>query len=219
MDKELQKRPNNNGNELPTETAPFSLGKTKSAMHDVLTASCDPRQVLKELQTLLPKIIGGTPDYQKKQDVQNIIRKGLSIQELENHYRLAEAVDDQYNTLVIQLAHDLAIEFDCQHPSEKALAGAAAGSYVSILHMSRNLTAALQVDTLSPIRNTYMAILGKELDRAHRHLVTILATLKHLKTPPLEMHIKTQTAFIAQNQQVNADKGSNDKTNENVEPK
>jgi hypothetical protein len=46
--------------------------------------------------------------------------------------------------------------------------------------------------------------MGKELDRAERHFFTALNTLKQIKSPMLEMNIHAKTAFIAQNQQINA---------------
>jgi hypothetical protein len=46
-----------------------------------------------------------------------------------------------------------------------------------------------------------------------------IATLKQIKSPNVEMNIRTKNAFIAQNQQFNANTPPNPKENENNESK
>ena len=52
--------------------------------------------------------------------------------------------------------------------------------------------------------NNYYNFLSKEIDRAQRQYITGLQTLKQLKSPSLPVTIKTTTAYIAENQQVNS---------------
>ena len=72
--------------------------------------------------------------------------------------------------------------------------------------------------SISSEKNGYLAILSKELDRAHRQLITALTTLRQIKNPPIEFNVKAKTAFVAQNQQINAINNPIQQ-NENIEPK
>ena len=56
-----------------------------------------------------------------------------------------------------------------------------------------------------------MAVMGKELDRANRHYLTAIQTLRMLKQPPMQLNIRANTAVVGQNQIVQA--------NTNNEPK
>ncbi len=47
----------------------------------------------------------------------------------------------------------------------------------------------------------YLSVLSKELDRANRQYISALQTLYSLKQPPLSVSLKTDTAYLA-NQQV-----------------
>jgi hypothetical protein len=58
-------------------------------------------------------------------------------------------------------------------------------------------------DGVSSEINGYCAVMSKELDRANRHYLSALATLKQLKSPPFQIQVRTQNAFVAQNQQIN----------------
>ena len=46
--------------------------------------------------------------------------------------------------------------------------------------------------------------LGTEIDRAHRQFQAAMQTLRMLKAPPLKVNFRTDTAYIAQNQQINS---------------
>jgi hypothetical protein len=49
-------------------------------------------------------------------------------------------------------------------------------------------------------------MIGKQLDRANRHLLAAYQVLVQLKRPPLQVNVKTKQAFFAQAQQFNAAK-------------
>ena len=59
-------------------------------------------------------------------------------------------------------------------------------------------------------RTKYLAMLSKQIDRANRQFLSALTTLKQLKTPSIEMNIKTNTAFVSQNQQINSKNETNE---------
>ncbi len=49
----------------------------------------------------------------------------------------------------------------------------------------------------------YRNYLSKELDRAHRQFLSALETLKAIQQPAMKVNIKTNTAFVGENQQFN----------------
>ena len=61
-------------------------------------------------------------------------------------------------------------------------------------------------------------MLSKEVDKAHRQLIMALTTLKQIKNPPVEFNVKAKTAFLAQNQQINA-VNNPVQQDENINPK
>jgi len=60
------------------------------------------------------------------------------------------------------------------------------------------------IEWLSPEKNGLYANYSKEVDRAHRQFMMAITTLKQMKSPTPQINVRTNTAFVAQNQQVNA---------------
>jgi hypothetical protein len=85
-------------------------------------------------------------------------------------------------------------------------------AYIRVLDNSRRLNNELNGQNITPNRNIYIANLSKQIDRANRQYISALLTLKQLKSPNVEMNIKTNNAFISNNQQINVNK------NENIKP-
>jgi len=133
---------------------------------------------------------------------------------LDTQIPLWESVNYRYASLATSFSENLVKEYNCNTPSEKALAQVIANAYVRIFEYS---------NTLESFRNRavntnlvgYYSIISKELDRANRQFITALTTLKQLKAPSLELKVMVKNAFIAQNQQFNA----NQNNNENIKPK
>ena len=76
---------------------------------------------------------------------------------------------------------------------------------------------------VSDILNGAYKVASQELDRANRHFINAVATLKQLKSPTMNIQVKATNAFVAQNQQVNTASPEpsvgNEKVYETVEPK
>lgn len=140
---------------------------------------------------------------------------------LENHFPLLQLVAKRYMPLVIEFAKQLTIEYDCKTPSERALVQITVIAYAKILEFTGRLSDNLNANDpwLSHEKNGLKSVLGKELDRANRRFITALTTLKQLKAPSLEISVKAKTAFVAQNQQINATNNPNTKENEIIDPK
>jgi hypothetical protein len=140
--------------------------------------------------------------------------------ELDTHLALAQTtIDNARATLVVEFCRQIIREYNCQTPSEKALAELIAGAFVRQLTCAERLKDYIQLDFLSSERNTFMANLSKELERATRAFLFALTILKQIKSLPTMLNVKTTTAFIAQNQQINATNNKSISENENIKPK
>lgn len=122
---------------------------------------------------------------------------------LETCYPLAQTTAPAYRGFIVNLTKEIELEFKCITASEKMLAQNIASAYVRGMQFTEKLNNFLLGDQLSHERNGYYALISKEIDRAQRHYLNNLMALKQLKTPPIELNIKTNTAFISQNQQIN----------------
>lgn len=183
----------------------------------------DPTLIMKELsEDLLPQIKSGKADKEVYKKATEAVSKALMVYGLETHYPLAETVNKSYRPLAIEFSRQLIQEFDCKTPSEKALAQIVVNAYLRVMDSSKKFNNCYEAsEYLSKERTNHLSVMSKQLDRANRQFITALATLKQLKTPSLEINVRTKIAFVAQNQQLNINPPDKDNTNkdENVEPK
>lgn len=182
--------------------------------------TCDPDFMLENATEKVNAYLAAPEKEAKefKKDMLENHKEALNIFGLETHYPLADMVGKSYRPLVIEVARKIEKEYDCKAPSEKMLAQTIAGVYGKIIEYSRQLTACTQELMISNEKNAFYAMLSKELDRAHRQLITALVTLRQIKHPPMELNVKAKTAFVAQNQQINAVNNPIPQ-HENIEPK
>jgi hypothetical protein len=169
----------------------------------IATLPDDPKAILQNLNNKIEQ-------YKKQGDLSPEILKGLTelayktmmMRGLDNHYPMAETIT-QNRPLIIEFATRLVEEYDCKTPTEKSLAQVAAGAYGRIVEYSRLFNNCQRLEYLSHEKNGYYSILSKELDRAQRHFITALTTLRQLKSPDIKVSVRANTAFVAQNQQLN----------------
>ena len=135
---------------------------------------------------------------------------------LDNYYPLAKTIGVEYTALVLGFSRQITKDYDCKTSGEKALAQVVVNAYIRILEYTRRLDFCKKIDYLSREVVNFYSMLSKELDRANRHFITALTTLKQLKDPTLKISVKTESAFIAENQQLNNIKIQQD---ENIKPK
>jgi hypothetical protein len=136
---------------------------------------------------------------------------------LDQHIILAESLNsDKYRTLVIEIANQLVKEYECKTSSEKMLAQTAAWAYCRMLEYANKLNGITRQEYLSSVKTGHYAVLSKEVDRCVRQYLSALNTLKHFKQPSLSVTFKAQNAFVAQNQQINADRKPETKEQNNV---
>jgi len=130
--------------------------------------------------------------------------KVLVVVGSDSHYNLANTTDETFGVLAVDFCKQIIQEYKCETPSEKALAELLTSAYIRYLRVANRLDTGISSDYLSKERNAFMTILSKELDRAFRAYLAALTTFKQIKSHPIRLNIKATTAFVAQNQQVNA---------------
>lgn len=158
--------------------------------------------------TMLEQLVEIIPDAQQGKNMKRydeLLQASTQIVNLENHMLLFKTTTESYRTFAIEFADRLIVEYDCNSPDEKALVQLITSAYIRALQYAEMLS----INTSGggkPItheRNNYYNFLSKEVDRAQRQYITGLQTLKQLKLPNLPVTIKTNNAYIAENQQVN----------------
>lgn len=128
------------------------------------------------------------------------ISLAMSLYEFDNAGLLVTGVSEEYRTFVNDFSKKLQLENDCQKESEKSLAHITALNYVRIMQIQAKIRAYLSKDSVTDIGVGYLNVMSKELDRAERHYLTSLQTLRMYKMPQLAVNISTQSAFVGNNQ-------------------
>lgn len=183
----------------------MTIEEVKRAVKSCAIASGDPKEVLKRFgKTLTEWRDTKKPSKELTDRMHSQAAQALQTVALETHYLAAEVVGENYRTFVIDLTNQLIEEYQCGTASEKTIAENIAISYGRVLELSRATTSMARQEYTTHEKNVYYSVLSKELDRAQRQFTSSLLVLKQMKSPTLEVNIKAGTAFIAQNQQVNA---------------
>lgn len=108
-------------------------------------------------------------------------------------------------TTIALLARQLMNEHGCRTASEKAVARVAANAYTRIMENSRVLADLVRHESATQLYINLYATVSKELDRATRQFDTSISTLLRMKSPAMKVNVVAKTAFVANNQQINAD--------------
>ena len=198
----------------------FTVDEVRNIVKEDLRLTSDPDFIFEKATEKYNAWVDA-PDKEAKameKDMKEINEKALLALGLETHHPLADMANQRYRGLAIEVARQLEKEYDCKAPSERLLAQTVAGIYIKIIEYSTQLRGCIQETSLSNEKNAFYSMVSKELDRAHRQLITALTTLRQIKNPPIELNVKAKTAFVAQNQQINA-VNNPVQQDENINPK
>lgn len=165
------------------------------------------RDIIEDLgENILPKLYSGNKRQQKETRLvfDKQLGKAIILCGLDSHHVLGRTFKEDLRPLVLEFCNQLVKEYDCKTYSEKALAEIAAGAYVKHLRYSARIEGFIDDPWLSHEKNGCMAILGKQIDRSIRTYIGAIQILRQLKNPPVDFNVIAKTAFISQNQQINA---------------
>src|SRR3989344_2670753 len=178
--------------------------RTHEEVREALThrrTTTDPLVVLDEADKELHKH-GSGANYDLSP--QNNLFKALTLLEFENGVLLTAVVKEQYATFGIDMMRQLQKEYACTSISEKALAELVTISYIRPLEIQARINSYLSMGSFTGDGVRYLAVMSKELDRAHRHYMTAIQTLRSMRQPPMQVKINADTAIVGQNQVVQA---------------
>ncbi len=171
-------------------------------------------------EDLLPKFLEANEKEERKlkDEFNKMAREILFALETETHAALMETFWSQYRGLSKELSTQIIKDYNAVTSAEKALAEVIANAFIRIIDNSRRLNNYLgnpeEVTLINEDRTKYLAMLSKQIDRANRQFITAFTTLKQMKSPTLELNVKTKIAFVAQNQQINVDRKDDVENNE-----
>lgn len=155
----------------------------------------DPIAILRQAQHDLDN----SPEAQDM-TTKSSLYKALTLFEFDKGILMTSAVPEKYRSFSIELSRSLQKEYQCETASEKATAELVALSFIRTLEIQNKINSYLGRGEITDMGVRYLAVLSKELDRANRHYLSSLQTLKMIKQPAIEVNIKTQTAVVGQNQ-------------------
>ena len=185
--------------------------------------SIDPRTLLRDLDKSIKKYNTAENKNDAEKELLTKMNEALPVVALDTHYALAAATIEDLRPFAIDFANQLVTEYECKTATEKALAEAIAAAYIRILEFTGYMTRMVRDKHCSMILSGTYKVASQELDRANRHFLNAVATLKQLKTPVMNIQVKATNAFVAQNQQVNTtspeSSTGNEKVYETVDPK
>lgn len=191
----------------------YSPKEAREMIPNMLKTPIDIEYVLENLgKDLLPKYLNGN-EKEKEEAMKKL--QGMSVDlfrslELETQVGLMESIDERYRATAKNLTEKIILENDCKKTEEKMLAEVIVSAFIKILDNSRRLTNEYNCVNITPNRNNYIATLSKQIDRANRQYLSALMSLKQLKSPSINMSIKTNNAFVSSNQQINVNKKNNE---------
>lgn len=194
------------------ELKPYSEEEAKKVIISRITFPNNRQSLIKELkEEIIPKCIDETnPEHEKATKLfGEKAMLFMRIFENESHVALMESVNENYQMMSKEMSEQMIKEFDCKNEAERSLVKLIVNAYIRVLDNSRRLNNELNGQNITPNRNIYIANLSKQIDRANRQYISALLTLKQLKAPNVEMNIKTNNAFISNNQQINVNKDEN----------
>ncbi len=157
----------------------------------------DSRYVLMQAD----KEMGGN-EGAKEFDSESNYYKAMTLFEFDKGVLLMNALHGLHRVFALEFSKNLQTEYNCQTPSEKALAETVALNFSRVLDTQRRINMFIEKNSLSEIGLGYLKYLSIESDRAQRNYLASLEALRTLHNPAFEVNIKANTAVVGQNQAV-----------------
>jgi hypothetical protein len=180
----------------------YGVAEAKDFILYYTKSSTDPDENLKKFaEKYMPVVYSGKYDEKTQDEMIRSISDLSTTFSTDTGYILMESLGKDYHGLAIQMRRELQQEFDCKKPSEKALVDMVVNAFIKKLSYSKRMENNQKY--VGAEYDGYRNYLSKEIDRAHRQFLSAMETLNIIKQPALKVNIKTNNAFVSENQQFN----------------
>lgn len=186
----------------PTKPLVSETKQQKSYIEEFIL-SYDPKDIIKHAEEENNTIKRGDYTPVSSNSNPNLI-KALTLNEFNIGVLASAVVGEIYKTFVIDLMRKFQEEYNCTKPSEKTMCEFVAINYVRTLEIQQRLNNALSLGITNDNIIKFIATMSKELDRANRHYLTAIQTLRMMKQAPMQITVKANTAIVGQNQIIQA---------------
>lgn len=186
---------------------PLNREEVEEMLKNKIKLDSDPELIIENLGKTYSKLLNATKkeEADAMEEAERETKEALMMKSIETHVCAIETAGKEYRPLVTTMTKQFIAEYQAETPSEISLAQIAAIEYVRSMEFAKAINCVLRIEYLSQEKNGYYSLLGKELDRAERRMISAISTLKQLKTPTVNVKLNAKNAFIAENQQINAD--------------
>lgn len=198
-----------NKNSITTKREDFI--KEKEFVLDIEARMRDVTNLSKEFDVVHAEMKKASGQERKEISTRlvSVFNKISTTFELDTHSAISNSPDEQFKILSFNFCEQLIKEYNCDTPSRKAIAEVATSCFIRYLRTLQLIHRVIA----QPTQQAYITATSKELDRSYRGFVGSITLLKQFNNPTIELKIKTDNAFIANNQQINAI-NKDDKNNE-----
>lgn len=163
-----------------------------------LSTGFDPDNVLRCGDKEIKEKIGDNVSLQPSDNVY----QALTLFEFDKGILMASSIPNLYKVFAVDFLRKLRTEFNCQTPSENATAELATINFIRTMDIQKRITAYLEKGTIDKIGSKFIELMSLELDRANKHFLTSINSLKTIRQPTYNFSFNAQTAVIGQNQMI-----------------
>jgi len=187
-----------------------SQNELKTALQELVNQASTIEEDLEaeKLQQSILKLHESPED--KEQKIANLVKSIHNYSRfdaIENGVYLESTLHDIDRSLARKLRNDLVQEHKVKSLSDNLLIDLLANAYFRAMRTSSAYNVIVQTKEGGVLKDKKIAPLLKELNRtiqsANQQVLSVLAYLKQRDQKPIKVNIKTQGAYIAQNQQFN----------------
>ena len=201
-------------------TKQYTPEEARYILESILAKDSNPEHIFNKLaQEVIPKLMDGTEQEigWAKDQISCRSEEAIMALGLTNHYQLISTADRQYASLALDMTRQIEKDYNCNTSVEKALAEVITMAHIKMIDSSRIFSDWSKHGGEIKLRDRigYLEVMSRQTDRACRQFISGLAMLRQMKQPPMELTIRTNNAFISQNQQIN----TKHESYESIQPK
>jgi len=200
------------------EIRPDRIGK----MRDIFVQDIFPDD--KEIKEYADLVAKSKKLTEKQTERMNEISLELVMQYgLKNGLWVKNLDHDKYYEALGKIRHDVVAECSCKTSLELMLTDRIVASYWRAMKCDMIFNRLVEKEdgkfSFDQLKVNILKEFNKGIELANRQLNTNMILLKELKQPALNFSVKTKTAFVAQNQQLNINQPNKNDSNEIIKSK